>query len=373
MQHKTKNIRETLTFDDVLLVPAMSEVLPDEVSLVVKLTDKITLKVPFVSAAMDTVTESKMALALAQLGGLGVIHKNLTSEEQAAEVVKVKAAKANESAATDDKGRLLVGAAIGVGGDRDARAKALVDAGVDALVVDTAHGHSAGVINAVKALRSMYPDLTIIAGNIATAEAVRALAAAGADVVKVGIGPASICTTRVVAGVGVPQITAVADCAEAAEEVGVGIISDGGIRYSGDIVKALAAGAHVVMLGSVFAATDASPGEIIEDSGQQYKALRGMGSVGAMQKGSKDRYFQGAVNDTKKLVPEGVEARIPYNGTLEHTVYQLQGGLRAGMGYTGSATIEDLRYKAEFVQITGAGKLESHPHEVTITKAAPNY
>lgn len=374
MSNKIATVREALTYDDVSLVPLESNVLPADVSLKTQLTKKITLHLPFLSAAMDTVSEAKMAIAMANLGGMSIIHKNLSTEDQAAEVAKVKAAEVTgENAVTDTEGRLLVGAAVGVGAQRDAQVAALVEAGVDIVCVDTAHGHSAGVINAVKAIRTNYPELPIMAGNIVTAEAVRALAEAGVDCVKVGVGPGSICTTRVVAGVGVPQLTAVADCAEAAEEVGVTVIADGGIRYSGDIVKAIGAGAQMVMLGSVLAATEASPGEVIEQDGKKFKSYRGMGSLGAMEKGSKDRYFQGNVNEKKKLVPEGIEGMIPYKGTTEEVVYQLIGGLRSGMGYTGSATIDELRERAQFVKITNAGARESHPHDVTITKAAPNY
>lgn len=374
MSNKIATVREALTYDDVSLVPLESNVLPADVSLKTQLTKKITLHLPFLSAAMDTVSEAKMAIAMANLGGMSIIHKNLSTEDQAAEVAKVKAAEVTgENAVTDTEGRLLVGAAVGVGAQRDAQVAALVEAGVDIVCVDTAHGHSAGVINAVKAIRTNYPELPIMAGNIVTAEAVRALAEAGADCVKVGVGPGSICTTRVVAGVGVPQLTAVADCAEAAEEVGVTVIADGGIRYSGDIVKAIGAGAQMAMLGSVLAATEASPGEVIEQDGKKFKSYRGMGSLGAMEKGSKDRYFQGNVSEKKKLVPEGIEGMIPYKGTTEEVVYQLIGGLRSGMGYTGSATIDELRERAQFVKITNAGVRESHPHDVTITKAAPNY
>lgn len=374
MSNKIATVREALTYDDVSLVPLESNVLPADVSLKTQLTKKITLHLPFLSAAMDTVSEAKMAIAMANLGGMSIIHKNLSTEDQAAEVAKVKAAEVTgENAVTDTEGRLLVGAAVGVGAQRDAQVAALVEAGVDIVCVDTAHGHSAGVINAVKAIRTNYPELPIMAGNIVTAEAVRALAEAGVDCVKVGVGPGSICTTRVVAGVGVPQLTAVADCAEAAEEVGVTVIADGGIRYSGDIVKAIGAGAQMAMLGSVLAATEASPGEVIEQDGKKFKSYRGMGSLGAMEKGSKDRYFQGNVNEKKKLVPEGIEGMIPYKGTTEEVVHQLIGGLRSGMGYTGSATIDELRERAQFVKITNAGARESHPHDVTITKAAPNY
>lgn len=374
MESRIANIKEALTYDDVSLVPAASNILPADAQLATKLTQKITLKAPFLSAAMDTVTESDMAIAMARFGGLGIIHKNMSVEEQAAEVAKVKAAEATgENAATDESGKLLVGAAVGVGTQRQAHIAALVAAGVDVICVDTAHGHSAGVIEAVKATRAEHPDLQIIAGNIVTAEAVKALAEAGADCVKVGIGPGSICTTRVVAGVGVPQLTAVADCAVAANESGVSIIADGGIQRSGDVVKAIAAGAQTVMLGSLLAATSTSPGEIIDHEGKKFKSYRGMGSLGAMDKGSKDRYFQGDTKEKKKLVPEGIEGMIAYKGATEDVLHQLAGGLRAGMGYTGNATIDDLRKNGQFVKITGAGSRESHPHNITITTAAPNY
>lgn len=374
MNNKVAAVREALTYDDVSLVPAASDILPADARLETKLTSKITLKAPFLSAAMDTVSESRMAIAMANLGGMSIIHSNLNIEEQAAEVAKVKAAEVTgENAVTDSEGRLLVGAAVSVGEKGKAQVAALAEAGVDVVCVDTAHGHSAGVVEAVKTIRATYPGMQIIAGNIVTAEAVKALAEAGADCVKVGVGPGSICTTRIVAGVGVPQLTAVADCAVAAEEAGITVIADGGIRYSGDIVKALSAGAHVAMLGSLLAATDASPGEIIEHDGKKFKSYRGMGSLGAMGQGSKVRYSQGNVKEKKKFVPEGIEGMVPFKGTTEEVIYQLAGGLRSGMGYTGSATIDDLRKNAQFVKITNAGSRESHPHDVTITKAAPNY
>ncbi|MBF0714178.1 IMP dehydrogenase [Gemella sp. GH3] len=478
--------KEGLTFDDVLLVPAKSDILPKKVDLKVNLTDNLRLSVPILSAAMDTVTEHKMAIAIAREGGLGVIHKNMTIAEQAEEVLKVKrsesgvitdpfyltpeclvedaedlmqrykisgvpivnnkqdkelvgiltnrdlrflteystpiadvmtkedliTAAANTTldeasyilrkhkieklplideegklsglitikdieklakypnSAKDRFGRLLVAASVGITADTFERVEELVAAGVDAIVVDTAHGHSKGVIDLVKALRSNYSELDIIAGNVATGEAARELFEAGADVVKVGIGPGSICTTRVVAGVGVPQITAIYDCATVAREYGKTIIADGGIKYSGDIVKALAAGGHVVMLGSMLAGCDESPGEFEIFQGRRFKTYRGMGSLAAMEKGSKDRYFQ---EDGKKLVPEGIEGRTPYKGPLSDTIYQLVGGIRAGMGYTGSRNLEDLREKAQFVRMTGAGLIESHPHDVQITKESPNY
>lgn len=483
---ENKFAKEGLTFDDVLLIPAHSTVLPKDVDLSVQLTPKIKLNIPILSAGMDTVTESKMAIAIARQGGLGIIHKNMSIEEQAEEVEKVKRSEngvitnpfyltpehqvydaehlmakyrisgvpiVNNSeeqklvgiitnrdlrfisdyslkidevmtkeelitapvgttleeaekilqqykieklpivddngvlkglitikdiekviefpnAAKDHIGRLLVGAAVGVSKDTIPRVKKLVEAQVDIIVIDTAHGHSEGVINTVKQIKDSYPDLEIIAGNVATAEATRALYDAGADVVKVGIGPGSICTTRVVAGVGVPQITAIYDCASVAREYGKSIIADGGIKYSGDIVKALAAGGHVVMLGSLLAGTTESPGETEIFQGRRFKVYRGMGSLGAMEKGSKDRYFQ---EDAKKLVPEGIEGRVPYKGPLADTIHQLIGGIRAGMGYCGAPTLEHLRENAQFIRMTGAGLRESHPHDVQITKEAPNY
>ena len=476
-------IREGLTFDDVLLVPHKSDVLPREVDLSVKLSDRIKLNIPLMSAAMDTVTDSRLAIAIAREGGLGVIHKNMSIDEQAASVDKVKrsehgviidpfylspnhlisdalalmeryrisgvpitengilvgiltnrdlrfetdfarpikevmtsknlvtapegttlseaktilaahrieklpivndkyelrglitikdiekAVKYPQSA-KDSKGRLLCAAAIGVTGDAVERASALVDAKVDALGIDTAHGHSAGVIKMVEKIKSLFPDVTVIAGNVATASATHDLFAAGADIVKVGIGPGSICTTRVVAGVGVPQVTAIMDCAEEADKFGKAVIADGGIKYSGDITKAIAAGASAVMLGSLFAGTEESPGETEIYQGRSFKVYRGMGSLAAMAQGSKDRYFQ---DGQKKLVPEGVEGRVPYKGPLADTVFQLIGGLRSGMGYCGTRTVEELRKNGEFVRITSAGLVESHPHDINITKEAPNY
>lgn len=483
---ETKFAKEGLTFDDVLLVPAHSEVLPKTVDLSSQLTPKIKLNIPIISAGMDTVTESRMAIAMARQGGIGIIHKNMSIEEQAEEVEKVKRSENgvitnpffltpthqvfdaehlmgkyrisgvpivnNEedltlvgiitnrdlrfisdyslkiedvmtkealitapvgttldeaekilqqykieklpivdengkltglitikdiekviefpNAAKDELGRLLVGAAVGVSTDTMQRVSKLVEAQVDIIVIDTAHGHSQGVIETVKQIREAFPELEIIAGNVATGEATRALYEAGADVVKVGIGPGSICTTRVVAGVGVPQITAVYDCATVAREMGKTIIADGGIKYSGDIVKALAAGGHVVMLGSLLAGTSESPGETEIFQGRRFKVYRGMGSLGAMEKGSKDRYFQ---EDAKKLVPEGIEGRLPYKGPLTDTIHQLLGGIRAGMGYCGAPSLESLRENSQFIRMTGAGLRESHPHDVQITKEAPNY
>ncbi len=476
-------IREGLTFDDVLLIPARSEVLPRDVDLSIQLTPKIRLNIPILSAAMDTVTDSRMAIAIAREGGLGIIHKNMSIEEQASHVDKVKRSEhgvitdpfflspenlisdaenlmsryrisgvpicrdgklvgiltnrdlrfetdynrpigevmtsknlitapegttleeakrllANHrieklpivdkdgvlrglitikdieksqkypNSAKDENGRLLCGAAVGVTADVFDRIDALLEAKVDVINIDTAHGHSAGVIRQVEAIRAKYPNITLFAGNVATAAATRELIEAGVDCVKVGIGPGSICTTRVVAGIGVPQITAVADCAEEAEKHGVRVIADGGIKYSGDITKALAAGASCVMLGSLLAGTEESPGEMEIYQGRSFKVYRGMGSLGAMAVGSKDRYFQ---EGAKKLVPEGVEGRVPYKGTLADTVFQMVGGLRSGMGYCGAKTIDDLRKNSEFIRITGAGLAESHPHDISITKESPNY
>lgn len=483
---ETKFAKEGLTFDDVLLVPSKSEVLPRDVSLKVNLTEKIALNIPVISAGMDTVTEAEMAIAMARQGGLGVIHKNMSIEQQADQVDKVKRSESgvitdpffltpeqqvfdaehlmgkyrisgvpivnnNEeqklvgiltnrdlrfiqdysikisdvmtkenlvtapvgttldeaekilqqhkieklplvddegvlkglitikdiekviefpNSAKDERGRLLAGAAVGVTGDTMKRVEMLVKSHVDVIVVDTAHGHSKGVLDTVREIRNAYPDLSIIAGNVATAEATKDLIEAGADIVKVGIGPGSICTTRVVAGVGVPQITAVYDCATEARKHGKSIIADGGIKYSGDIVKALAAGGHAVMLGSLLAGVSESPGETEIFQGRRFKVYRGMGSVAAMEKGSKDRYFQ---EDNKKFVPEGIEGRIAYKGPLADTIYQLVGGIRSGMGYCGTKDLHDLRENAQFIKMTGAGLRESHPHDVQITKEAPNY
>lgn len=483
---ETKFAKEGLTFDDVLLIPAKSEVLPRDVDLTVELSKTLKLNIPIISAGMDTVTEAEMAIAMARQGGLGIIHKNMSIEQQAEQVDKVKRSESGvitdpffltpehqvydaehlmskyrisgvpivnnaeeqklvgiitnrdlrfiqdysmkisdvmtkenlitapvgttleeaekilqkykieklplvddqgvlkglitikdiekviefPNAAKDSKGRLLVGAAVGVTTDTMLRVKKLVEANVDVIVVDTAHGHSKGVLETVRKIRDTYPTLNIIAGNVATAEATRDLIEAGANIIKVGIGPGSICTTRVVAGVGVPQITAIYDCATEARKYGVSIIADGGIKYSGDIVKALAAGGHAVMLGSLLAGVSESPGETEIYQGRRFKVYRGMGSVGAMEKGSKDRYFQ---EDNKKFVPEGIEGRVPYKGPLADTIYQLVGGLRAGMGYCGTKNLEELREKTQFVRMTGAGLRESHPHDVQITKEAPNY
>lgn len=475
-----------LTFDDVLLIPAYSEVLPNAVDLSTKFSRNINLNVPLVSAAMDTVTEAQLAIAIAREGGIGVIHKNMTIEEQARQVHMVKRAengmiydpvtisrgsrvidalnlmkeykiggipvvdengmlvgivtnrdlrfernlerpidevmttenlvttsqstnleeaadilqrhkieklpvvdkngklvglvtykditkaKDKPNACKDSLGRLRVAAGIGVTADSLKRAEALVKAGVDAIVIDTAHGHSKGVVSVLKEVKAAFPEIDVVVGNIATGEAAKFLADNGADGVKVGIGPGSICTTRIIAGIGVPQLSAVYDVAKALEGTGVPLIADGGIRYSGDIVKALAAGAYSVMLGGMFAGVEESPGETIIFNGRKYKSYRGMGSLEAMEKGSKDRYFQAGVTDNKKLVPEGIAARVPYKGTLYEVVYQMLGGLRAGMGYCGAPTIEKL-HSAQFTRITNAGVAESHPHDVTITSEAPNY
>ncbi len=485
--HLSKIVGEGLTYDDVLLVPAFSEVLPREVNISTQFTPNIRINVPIVSAAMDTVTESRMAIAMAQEGGIGVLHKNMTIEEQAAKVRKVKRAEsgmildpvtlplsANVSDAKarmkehgiggipivddagklagivtnrdlrfekrnarlitevmtsenlvtapegitlaeaedilqahkieklpvvdenqqlvglitfrditkltqkpiankDKYGRLLVAAAVGVTADAVDRVSALVASGVDAVVIDTAHGHSKGVVGVLKAVKSAFPELEVIVGNIATAEAALYLAEAGADAVKVGIGPGSICTTRVVAGVGFPQFSAVLEVAAALKGTGVPVIADGGVRFTGDIPKALAAGADCVMLGSLLAGTKESPGETIIYEGRKFKSYRGMGSVEAMKKGSKDRYFQDVEDDIKKLVPEGIVGRVPYKGELFESMHQFIGGLRAGMGYCGAKDINTLKEQAQFVKITASGIAESHPHNVTITKEAPNY
>ncbi|HBV87995.1 IMP dehydrogenase [Desulfosporosinus sp.] len=472
-----------LTFDDVLIVPAKSEVLPRDVDVSTYLTKKIKLNIPLMSAGMDTVTDSRMAISIAREGGIGIIHKNMSIKQQALEVDKVKRsehgvitdpiflnptdtimqalklmeryrisgvpitvegklvgiltnrdlrfeknfdrlisevmtktnlitapigttldhaqeilgqhkieklpivdsdgmlkglitikdiekARQYPNSARDESGRLVVGAAVGVTSDTLQRAEALVKARVDVIVLDTAHGHSKGVIEMVRVLKDRFPETQVIAGNVATAEATRDLIEAGADGIKVGIGPGSICTTRVVAGIGVPQITAVMDCAEEAEKYGIPVIADGGIKFSGDIVKAIAAGARIVMIGSLFAGTEESPGDLEIYQGRSFKVYRGMGSIGAMKEGSRDRYFQ---EKDQKLVPEGIEGRVPYKGPVSETIYQMIGGLRAGMGYCGTADIEALRTKTHFIRITAAGLRESHPHDVTITKEAPNY
>lgn len=375
---ETKFAKKGLTFDDVLLIPAESHVLPNEVDLSVKLADNIKLNLPFISAGMDTVTESSMAIAMALRGGMGVIHKNMSIVAQAGEVATVKGVMLSGNftrAAVDEENKLLVAAAVGVTSDTFQRAQALLEAGANAIVIDTAHGHSAGVLRKIKEIREHFPKATLIAGNVATAEGTKALFDSGVDIVKVGIGPGSICTTRIIAGVGVPQITAIYDAASVAREYGKTIIADGGIKYSGDIVKAIAAGGNAVMLGSMFAGTTETPGQIITDGDKKYKVYRGMGSIGAMAQshGSSDRYFQGGVNEANKLVPEGIEARVEYKGDVSDTIFQLIGGLRSGMGYVGARNIDELINKAQFVQMTNSGLRESHPHDVQITKAAPNY
>ncbi|HEY3359580.1 MAG TPA: IMP dehydrogenase [Polyangia bacterium] len=479
------NLREALTFDDVLLLPAESAILPRDADVRTILTRRIPLEMPLLSAAMDTVTEAATAICMAREGGIGIMHKNLAIADQAREVVRVKKAtsgmvvdpvtihpdqrlseamalmrqhsisglpvvaeghpvgiltnrdvrfernlelrvrdlmtaklitaregvsleeakellhrnriekllvvdasgklrglittkdieKATEypHAVKDDYGRLRVGAAVGVGPDRDERTAALLAAGCDLICIDTAHGHSQGVVASVAELRKAYPEAQLVAGNVATAEGYMALARAGADAVKVGIGPGSICTTRVISGVGVPQITAISDCARARGDTGPPVIADGGIKYSGDVIKALAAGAHTVMVGSLFAGTDEAPGEVVLYQGRSYKMYRGMGSISAMRAGSQDRYFQSGVTEASKLVPEGIEGRVPYRGSLSQSIYQLLGGVRSGMGYTGCRTLEELREKAKFIRITAMGLKESHVHDVSVTKEAPNY
>jgi len=479
-------IELALTFDDLLLVPSASEVLPNEVSLVTRLTDTITLNAPLISAAMDTVTEHRTAIAMAREGGIGIIHKNMGIAKQAKEVEQVKKSESGmiidpitvredqsvadvekimakykisglpvlregklvgivtnrdlrfvsdsdlrvgdvmtsknlvtakvgidmehskallhehriekllvvddngnlaglitikdlekirkyPLAAKDHLGRLLVGAALGVGPGIEASAQKLVDAGVDVVVMDSAHGHSRGVLRAVEAIKSAFPDLPVIAGNVASYEGTLALIKAGANAVKVGVGPGSICTTRIVAGVGVPQMSALKNCVAAAASYGIPIISDGGIKHSGDLAKAIGAGAHTIMIGSLFAGTDETPGDTFLYQGRTYKGYRGMGSIGAMRKGSSDRYFQSEISSQSKLVPEGIEGKVPYRGPLADVIYQLLGGLRSGMGYVGAGTIEELREKAKFVRISAAGLRESHVHDVIITKEAPNY
>ena len=348
---------EAVTFDDVLLCPAYSEVLPSEVSLKGRFSRNISLDIPFASAAMDTVTEADMAIAMAREGGIGVIHKNLPADKQAAGVARVHALG------------LRVAAAVGVGEETLSRAGLLVQAGVDALVLDSAHGHSKGIIDTLKTLKGAFPEVDVVAGNIATAEAALDLIEAGADAVKVGIGPGSICTTRIVAGVGVPQLTAISDVFEIASTHGIPVIADGGLRYSGDVVKALAAGGSCVMCGSIFAGTEEAPGDVVEVDGVKMKGYRGMGSLDAMRCGSADRYFQGGA---KKLVPEGVVARVPFKGPVADVLFQLVGGLRSGMGYCGAPDLDAL-HRAQFVRISPASLRENHPHDVVIAKKAPNY
>ena len=369
-----KVIKEGYTFDDLLLVPAYSTVVPADVSLKTRLCDGIELSIPVCSAAMDTVTESAMAIALAQSGGIGFIHKNLSVEAQADMVRAVKqAVVSSKDAAVDSNGKLLAGAAVGVSETTMVRVKELVDAGVDILTVDSAHGHSKGVIDTVAKIHKAYPKLPLVGGNIVTSDAAQALIQAGASVLKVGVGPGSICTTRIVSGVGVPQLSAISDVVQVAKRYNVGVIADGGIKFSGDIVKALAAGADAVMLGGLLAGCEETPGDIIEVYGKRVKTYVGMGSLSAMQRGSSDRYFQGGQKELKKLVPEGIEATVPYKGPMSDVIYQMMGGLRSGMGYCGCETITELKDKAKFVKISNAGLKESHPHTVENVKEAPNY
>ena len=361
MTREDKFAKEGLTFDDVLLIPARSDVLPTQVSTRARLTNELLLDLPILSAAMDTVTDARLAIALGKLGGLGVIHRNLSLSDQVRDVRLVKEAG------------MLVGAAIGVSGDADERTAALVAAGVDVIVVDIAHGHSAGVIRMVEKVKARH-RVQVVAGNVVTAEGTEELIAAGADCVKVGVGPGAICTTRVVAGAGMPQITAIFDCALVADRHGIPVCADGGIQHSGDIAKAIGAGASTVMLGGLLAGVDEAPGEVVSNDEGRFKAYRGMGSLGAMTaRRSRDRYGQAEIGDFSKLVPEGVEGHVEAQGPLDALVHQLVGGLRAGMKYVGAATIDDLRTRARFVRISGAGLRESHPHDIRITAEAPNY
>lgn len=366
--------KDALTFDDVLLVPQYSEITPDMADVSTKLTNTFKMNVPFLSAAMDTVSEHKLVTALALAGGLGVIHKNMSIADQAKEVEMVKNyefdSEKNKRVLIDKKGRLCVGAAIGVTADMMDRVHALMDAGVDVFVLDSAHGDSKNIINAIKNLRLEYPSMELIAGNVATYEGALDLMKAGASAVKVGMGPGSICTTRIIAGIGVPQLQAVMDCARASKEMNVPIIADGGIKYSGDVVKALAAGANTVMLGGLFATCEEAPGDIYESNGKKYRTYRGMGSIEAMAKGSTDRYFQ---TGHKKFVAEGVQGIVEVKTTVEELVFQLVGGLKAGMGYCGSKDIPTLQEKGTFIKITNNALLESHPHDISIDKGEPNY
>jgi len=366
--------KDALTFDDVLLVPQYSEITPDMTDVSTKLTNTFKMNVPFLSAAMDTVSEHKLVTALALAGGLGVIHKNMSIADQAKEVEMVKNYEfdneKNKRVLIDKKGRLCVGAAIGVTADMMDRVHALMDAGVDVFVLDSAHGDSKNIINAIKNLRLEYPSMELIAGNVATYEGALDLMKAGASAVKVGMGPGSICTTRIIAGIGVPQLQAVMDCARASKEMNVPIIADGGIKYSGDVVKALAAGANTVMLGGLFATCEEAPGDIYESNGKKYRTYRGMGSIEAMAKGSTDRYFQ---TGHKKFVAEGVQGIVEVKTTVEELVFQLVGGLKAGMGYCGSKDIPTLQEKGTFIKITNNALLESHPHDISIDKGEPNY
>lgn len=366
--------KDALTFDDVLLVPQYSKITPDMADVSTKLTNTFKMNVPFLSAAMDTVSEHKLVTALALAGGLGVIHKNMSIADQAKEVEMVKNYEfdneKNKRVLIDKKGRLCVGAAIGVTADMMDRVHALMDAGVDVFVLDSAHGDSKNIINAIKNLRLEYPSMELIAGNVATYEGALDLMKAGASAVKVGMGPGSICTTRIIAGIGVPQLQAVMDCARASKEMNVPIIADGGIKYSGDVVKALAAGANTVMLGGLFATCEEAPGDIYESNGKKYRTYRGMGSIEAMAKGSTDRYFQ---TGHKKFVAEGVQGIVEVKTTVEELVFQLIGGLKAGMGYCGSKDIPTLQEKGTFIKITNNALLESHPHDISIDKGEPNY
>ena len=369
-------IREALTFDDVLLVPKESDILPKDVNLERKLTERITLKIPLISSPMDTITEHKMAIAMALCGGLGVVHKNMPFEAQAKEIELVKNFNEIENknlASVDKNGKLLAAAAIGISDDRYKRIEKLIEAGADIIVIDTAHGHSQNVLKAIKEIKKLYSDIDVIAGNIATSDGAKALIDAGVDAIKIGIGAGSICTTRIIAGIGVPQLTAILDASQIAKKNNVGSIADGGIKYSGDIVKAFAIGADAIMAGGLFSSTYEVPGDVIIIDGKKYKPYRGMGSVGAMIQGSKDRYFQSEVINKSKFVPEGIEGVTEYKGHVADVVYQIIGGVRAGMGYVGAKNIGELQEKAEFVKITNQGLAESHVHDVKITSKAPNY
>lgn len=376
----TLPLPQALTFDDVLLVPGYSETHPNSIDLSTRLTKGIKLNIPLISAAMDTVTESRLAIAIARMGGVGVIHKNLSIEDQCLEIKKVKTQETSStskevehhSSNFDQRGRLLVGAALGVSPELMERAEALVSHEVDFFCLDSSHGHSLGVIQSIKDLKKKFPSVPLLAGNVATYEGAKALIEAGADCIKIGIGPGSICTTRIVTGAGMPQLTAIAEASRACREKQIPCIADGGIKCSGDISKAIAAGADSVMLGGLFAGTEESPGDTITFEGRTYKSYRGMGSLAAMKAGSKDRYFQENA-DLNKLVPEGIEGQVPFKGKLEDVVIQLVGGLRAGMGLSGSSNVQDFIMRSQFVQITNAGLKESHAHDVIMAKESPNY
>jgi len=376
----TLPLPQALTFDDVLLVPGYSETHPNSIDLSTRLAKGIKLNIPLISAAMDTVTESRLAIAIARMGGVGVIHKNLSIEEQCLEIKKVKTQEApstskeveHHSSNFDQRGRLLVGAALGVSPELMERAEALVSHEVDFFCLDSSHGHSLGVIQSIKDLKKRFPSVPLLAGNVATYEGAKALIEAGADCIKIGIGPGSICTTRIVTGAGMPQLTAIAEASRACREKQIPCIADGGIKCSGDISKAIAAGADSVMLGGLFAGTEESPGDTITFEGRTYKSYRGMGSLAAMKAGSKDRYFQENA-ELNKLVPEGIEGQVPFKGKLEDVVIQLVGGLRAGMGLSGSSNVQDFIMRSQFVQITNAGLKESHAHDVIMAKESPNY